>query len=78
MRSLLRFFVVGVTIVTLTLGAAVGVSAHSGGFGRSGNDGHGDDGHGHHGGQCQQQGEHENGTPDREHHGCGDTKGRLD
>jgi hypothetical protein len=35
MRSLVQFVVVAVTVVTLTLGAAVGVSAHSGTFGSS-------------------------------------------
>lgn len=33
MRSLVQFGVVAVTLVTLTLAAAVGVSAHSGTFG---------------------------------------------
>jgi hypothetical protein len=35
MRNLVQFVVVAVTVVTLTLGAAVGVSAHSGTFGSS-------------------------------------------
>lgn len=35
MRNLVQFLVVAVTVVTLTLTAAVGVSAHSGTFGSS-------------------------------------------
>src|SRR5450631_423698 len=35
MRNLVQFVVVAVTVVTLTLGAAVGVSAQSGTFGSS-------------------------------------------
>jgi hypothetical protein len=35
MRNLVQFVVVAVTVVTLTLGAAIGVSAHSGTFGSS-------------------------------------------
>jgi hypothetical protein len=35
MRNLVQFVVVAVTVVTLTLGAAIGVSANSGTFGTS-------------------------------------------
>ncbi len=35
MRNLVQFVVVAVTVVTLTLGAAIGVSANSGTFGSS-------------------------------------------
>jgi hypothetical protein len=89
MRSLLRLSVVAITIVTLTLGAAVGVSAGSGTFGSadavSSSVLNGaarlllSNGLDKETGQCHPPKKaHKNGTPGHKNHPCGDKDGDTD